>query len=144
MMMTTKRMAGAWLVFVLIAVPRLVGVTVRVTNDPSVLSERVGHLVRVGFRNRQDIPQENVLPPPKSVSVSDKLPSRFFCQPLVFFSTAPPESLALLPGIGPVLAARICDARGGKRLFSDWDDLLRVKGIGGKTVSRFKRLADSK
>jgi hypothetical protein len=86
----------------------------------------------------------NDLPFVKTAPVSDKLPSRFLQHPLEFFSTAPPESLVLLPGIGPVLAARICDARGGKRLFTTWDDLLQVRGIGQKTISKFRRLADER
>jgi hypothetical protein len=128
-----KRIAGAWLLFCLIALPRLVDTTVR-------LLDRGDYFV-CASQHRQDVPRANDLPIEKTASVSQELPSQFLKQPLEFFSTAPPESLALLPGVGPVLAARICDARGDKRLFSTWDDLLRVKGIGDKTVSNFQRLA---
>lgn len=123
-----RRVVGAWLLFCLIGLPGVVGDAV--------------HLGRAWLQTtRQDVPIVNDFPSGKTASVSQQLPPRFLEEPLVFFSTAPPESLALLPGIGPVLAARIRDCRGGKRPFEDWDDLLRVKGIGEKTVARFKRLA---
>jgi predicted flap endonuclease-1-like 5' DNA nuclease len=128
-----RRIAGAWLLFCLIALPRLVDTTAGLLD--------AGRTGAAATYHRQDVPRANVFPAENSASVSQHLPSRFLSQPLVYFSTAPPESLVLLPGIGPVLAARICDARGGKRLFNTWDDLLRVKGIGDKTVSNFKKLA---
>lgn len=123
-----RRVVGAWLLFCLIGLPGVVGDAV--------------YLCRGWLQTtRQVVPLVNDFPAGKTASVSHKLPPRFLEEPLAFFSTAPPESLALLPGIGPVLAARIRDCRGGKRPFKDWDDLLRVKGIGEKTVARFKRLA---
>ena len=61
--------------------------------------------------------------------------------PLRFLSTAPPESLVLLPGIGPVLAERVVGARTGKRLFTDWEDLLAVKGIGPKKLQLLRSVA---
>lgn len=123
-----RRVVGAWLLFCLIALPGMIhdAVELAVNRLPA---------------DRQDVPGVNVFPVEKSASVSQQLPPRFLSEPLVFFSTAPPESLALLPGVGPVLAARIRDVRGGKRPFKDWEDLLRVKGIGKKTVARFRRLA---
>lgn len=130
-----RRIAGAWLLFCLIALPGFLDTATRL-----VTASRTG---KATTAYRQDMPRANELPTGKSPSVSKELPPRFLQQPLVFFSTAPPESLALLPGIGPVLAARVCDARGGKRLFNSWDDLLGVKGIGDKTVTRLKRLAES-
>jgi DNA uptake protein ComE-like DNA-binding protein len=123
-----RRIVGAWFLFCLIAVPGLIrdAVDLSVNRLPA---------------DRQDVPVVNVLPVEKTASVSQQLPPRFLSEPLVFFSTAPPESLALLPGIGPVLAARIRDDRGGKRPFKDWEDLLLVKGIGKKTVAKLRRLA---
>jgi predicted flap endonuclease-1-like 5' DNA nuclease len=126
-----RRIFGAWLLFCLVALPQL-------THD----AVRLFVSTRAAVDDRQDVPGANDLPGEKTPPVSQELPPRFLEEPLVFFSTAPPESLALLPGIGPVLAARIRDARGGKRFFKTWNDLRRVKGIGEKTVSRFKRLAD--
>jgi predicted flap endonuclease-1-like 5' DNA nuclease len=70
------------------------------------------------------------------------IPPDYKRNPLLFFSTAPKDSLVLLPGVGPVLAERIINARTGKRSFTRWDDLLAIKGIGPKTVDRLKRLAE--
>jgi len=103
------------------------------------------------------IPVRQVDGPPASVprDSSDNSPARtrrdrtreivpldFRREPLLFLSTAPKDSLVLLPGIGPVLAERIASARTGKRSFTRWDDLLVIKGIGPKTIERLKRLAD--
>lgn len=70
------------------------------------------------------------------------IPPDYRRNPLLFFSTAPKDSLVLLPGVGPVLAERIVNARTGKRSFTRWDDLLAIKGIGPKTVERLKKLAE--
>ncbi len=69
------------------------------------------------------------------------VPASFQRDPLVFLSSAPTDSLILLPGIGPVLAERIVNARTGKRSFIRWEDLLAIKGIGPKTIERLKKLA---
>ena len=45
------------------------------------------------------------------------------------------EQLDQMTGIGPVMAQRIIDARP----FSSVDDLLKVKGIGAKTLQKIKR-----
>jgi hypothetical protein len=71
-----------------------------------------------------------------------EVPSDYRRNPLRFLSKAPTDSLVLLPGIGPVLAERIANARTGKRSFTRWDDLLGIKGIGPKTIERLKMLAD--
>ena len=50
---------------------------------------------------------------------------------------ADPEDLRRLPGIGPVLAARIVGTR-GVRPFRSVEDLRRVPGIGPKTLGRLR------
>jgi DNA uptake protein ComE-like DNA-binding protein len=75
-------------------------------------------------------------------SASTATPASYLRNPLLYLSTAPPDSLILLPGIGPVLAERIARARTGKRLFTRWEDLLVVKGIGPKKVDRLRSLSD--
>ncbi|MGQ9603800.1 MAG: ComEA family DNA-binding protein [bacterium] len=44
------------------------------------------------------------------------------------------DEIVLLPGIGPKKAQAIVDWRNQKGCFSSVDDLLRVKGIGPKTL----------
>lgn len=51
-------------------------------------------------------------------------------------NTAPAESLAALPGIGPVLAARIVADRAAHGPFAGPADLQRVRGIGPRLASR--------
>jgi len=61
--------------------------------------------------------------------------------PLAFLSTAPADSLELLPGVGPVLATRLVAARDDMGAFRSWDDVDRVRGIGPKTIERLKNTA---
>lgn len=72
------------------------------------------------------------------------LPKSYFENPLLYLSTAPVDSLVLLPGIGPVIAERLASARSGKRLFTRWEDLLTIKGIGSKKLHRLRTLASNK
>ncbi|MCD4813560.1 helix-hairpin-helix domain-containing protein [bacterium] len=44
-----------------------------------------------------------------------------------------------LPGIGPVLAGRIVELRKSGSAFRSIDDLLAVKGIGHKKLSRLRK-----
>jgi DNA uptake protein ComE-like DNA-binding protein len=79
--------------------------------------------------------------PVKTRSATYSVPPSFQRDPLVFLSTAPADSLELLPGIGPVLASRLLAARRGRGSFTSWDDVLRVRGIGPKTIERLQALA---
>lgn len=49
---------------------------------------------------------------------------------------APPDSLQLLPGVGPVMAGRIVAAREQGTVFRKPEDLLAIKGIGPATLAR--------
>jgi predicted flap endonuclease-1-like 5' DNA nuclease len=77
----------------------------------------------------------------KAAPPRKEVPLDYKRNPLIFLSSAPKDSLVLLPGVGPVIADRIINARTGKRSFTKWEDLLAVKGIGPKTLERMKRLA---
>lgn len=52
----------------------------------------------------------------------------------VCINTASAAELEALPGIGPVLAQRIVDDRAANGPFASKEDLLRVEGIGEKTL----------
>lgn len=130
-----RRMKGAWLVFCLIALPRLIG-SVFESGDAPVYSRKTAAY-------RQIVPGPHEFPSQNTSTPGKTPPPSFLQDPFVFFSTAPAESLTMLPGLGPVLAARICNSRGGKRSFDSWDDLLQIRGVGPKTVSRLRRLVES-
>lgn len=74
-------------------------------------------------------------PPAPRAAAIDYLPD-----PLAFLSSAPADSLDLLPGVGPVLATRLVAARREKGPFRSWDDVDRVRGIGKKTIERLQAL----
>lgn len=69
-------------------------------------------------------------------------PATFQNDPLSFLSRAPADSLDLLPGIGPVLAGRIVEARRARGGFFSWSDVLAVKGIGPRMVARWRALSE--
>ena len=87
-----------------------------------------------------DAPGPSVSAPAPRERVSP-VPLSFCHNPLHFLSTAPVDSLDLLPGVGPVLATRLLDARRNAGSFRSWDDVDRVRGIGPKTIERLKALA---
>jgi competence ComEA-like helix-hairpin-helix protein len=62
------------------------------------------------------------------------LPVLVFGQEMIDINTANLEQLDALTGIGPAYAQRIIDARP----FSSVDDLLKVSGIGEKTLQKIK------
>jgi competence protein ComEA len=68
------------------------------------------------------------------------VPPAFAAHPLLFLSTAPVDTLQLLPGIGPVLADRIAQARGATERFTAWEQLRAVRGIGPKTIEKLQAL----
>lgn len=58
----------------------------------------------------------------------------------VSLSTASAEQLETLPRIGPAMAARIIAWRSANGGFSSVDDLLKVSGIGARTLAGLKDL----
>lgn len=56
-------------------------------------------------------------------------------------STAPVEELALLPEVGPSLAARIAADRAVRGPFASVDDLSRVRGIGEHKLAELRDAA---
>jgi len=57
-------------------------------------------------------------------------------------STAPYESLLLLPGVGPTLARRILEDRARHGPYRRPEDLQRVRGIGPRTLKRMRPYLD--
>jgi competence protein ComEA len=57
---------------------------------------------------------------------------------LVDINKADWPEIAELPDLGETLARRIVDSRSAAGLFGDHDDLLRVNGIGPRTLEKMK------
>ena len=56
----------------------------------------------------------------------------------VDINTADVEALTALPGLGPALAQRIVDYRKEHGPFKTVDELLNVRGIGERSLARFR------
>lgn len=76
-------------------------------------------------------------PPP--ATVARPRPQRMPAPSLVDINRATVDELVALPGIGPVLAARIVDAR-KEQIFAEVEDLVRVRGIGPASLERLRLL----
>jgi hypothetical protein len=133
-----RRMMGAGVVMALIGVWNLAGQWFfRVGDAPEPV------MVTAAARDSIPLPISRPtasMPAPRRSRHPAPLPVSFRSDPLVFLSTAPAESLDLLPGVGPVLASRIIEARRARGPFASWDDVLAVKGIGPRTVERWQSI----
>lgn len=79
--------------------------------------------VLLGATNRK--PSVNGLGPIGSVTID--------------LNDAAPRELALLPGVGPVLAKRIVENRNRLGPFTSLEDIGRVHGVGDKTIQQIDR-----
>lgn len=55
-------------------------------------------------------------------------------------NSAPKSQLMSLPGIGPAIAERIISYRRNYGTFKSVDDLVNIKGLGKKTIDKFRNL----
>lgn len=83
------------------------------------------------------IAHEQPPPPPKPAVSSGGVRKIQPGEPPINVNTAPADELQRLPGVGPVMAQAIVAAR-QTRPFESVSDLDRVKGVGAKTLDKWR------
>jgi len=78
------------------------------------------------------------LPAMAEPAAVEKPAPKALMQGTVNINTADASQLALLPGIGPKTAESIVSYRTSNGAFNSVDDLVRVKGIGAKTLEKLR------
>lgn len=99
----------------------------------------VGLLVYAGVRLVPPPPAPPAVLGPVDVPAA-VVPITFTIQGKLNLNEASAKELETLPGIGPALAARIVAYREEHGPFESIDDLVRVLGIGAKTLEGFREL----
>ena len=97
---------------------------------PVVLVVAIGVLAALGARWARPV---RIGPDGSRIGVAMPLPDM-----RLGLNSVDAETLTVLPGIGPTLAARIVADRAGRGQFTSIDDLTRVDGIGPATVERLR------
>ena len=96
-------------------------------------------LVNPGGHWRDHLWLDALVTAPAVAAAAAKPPKPRLTTPLPL-NTCSLDSLTLLPGVGPVLAERIVAARRSGLVFSNSEDLCRVKGIGPVLSARLDSL----
>jgi competence protein ComEA len=110
------------------------------------LVDRIERLDRSPERDVESAaPDQTPAAPPQSPrrskvpAVSSRAPiekKRMAPDARIDLNTAPLDDLTRLPGVGPVLASRIVDARP----YASVDDMRRVRGVGRSKLDRLREL----
>ena len=98
------------------------------------MMKKICRLVIMGMLLTFAMPHTEVFAAPKAVAV----------QKAININTATLEQLESLPGVGPVSAQRILDRRSEIGSFKSVDQLVEVKGIGEKSLGKFRDLVTVK
>lgn len=117
--------------------PPVVEVTVEVT----VTAETTTTVTEYVTIEPSDEPSAESSEAPPVNSPSSKEPAPAPKTGPVNINTADLTELQRLPGVGPAIARRILDDRAANGLYRSVDDLMRVRGIGEKTLEKIKPLA---
>lgn len=98
-------------------------------------------LVRPDGQWREHMWLDDLVALPAEAAASEKVVKPVLTGPLPI-NTCSVDSLTLLPGVGPVLAARIEEVRAEGHIFATAEDLRMVKGIGPTLSARLAPLVD--
>ena len=96
--------------------------------------KKIFRLVIIGMLLVFALPHPEVFATPKAATV----------QKVININTATLEQLEALPGVGPVSAQRILDHRIEIGSFKSVEQLVEVKGIGEKSLGKFRDLVTVK
>lgn len=101
-------------------------------------SPRLGRALLLGTLLAAGVPWAQAAPEATPAADSPAADSPAAATASINLNTASAEQLQQLRGIGPAMAARIVDWREQEGPFTSVDQLMAIKGIGEKTLARFR------
>ena len=105
------------------------------------LASKVSDGQRIYVPETRQLPVASVDAKPTPSRPPDSNPPNSNQDFLIDINVATSEQLQTLPRIGPVMARRIIEYRETQGAFSSVDDLVKVRGIGDKTLKQLRHLA---